>query len=148
MYERILVATDGSELAGKGLREALKLAKTCGGRLDIVTVSEPWAIGMYDAMGWTVGYEATPEYRETREKLAQDILKPALATAKTAGVEAQGHHVPDHYAGEGILAQADALKSEVIVMASHGRRGVGKLLLGSQTQYVLTHGTIPVLVIR
>ena len=63
MYKRILIATDGSELADKGLAKGLELAKDLNAEVDIVTVSEPWAVGMYDAMGWSVGYMNSPEYK-------------------------------------------------------------------------------------
>jgi len=81
MYKRILIATDGSELAEKGLAKGLELAKDLNAEVDIVTVSEPWAVGMYDAMGWSVGYMNTPEYKADREETAQKVLQPAQAAA-------------------------------------------------------------------
>ncbi|HBK46379.1 MAG TPA: universal stress protein UspA [Xanthomonadaceae bacterium] len=148
MYKRILIATDGSELATRGLQQGLQLAKANGASVDIVTVSEPWAMGMYDAMGWSVGYEASPEYKQEREEGAQAILKPALEAAAAAGVPAQSHHILDRYAAEGILQAAQDCGSDLIVMTSHGRRGMTRVLLGSQTIEVLTGSTVPVLVIR
>lgn len=71
MYKRILIAIDASELSHRGLFQGLELAKATGAKVDIVTVSEPWAMGMYDAMGWSVGYEASPEYRKEREAAAE-----------------------------------------------------------------------------
>lgn len=71
MYKRILIAIDASELSHRGLFQGLELAKATGAKVDIVTVSEPWAMGMYDAMGWSVGYEASPEYRTGREAAAE-----------------------------------------------------------------------------
>ena len=82
MYKRILIATDGSELADKGLAKGLELAKDLNAEVDIVTVSEPWAVGMYDAMGWSAGYEASPEYKQDREAAAQKILQPSLDAAR------------------------------------------------------------------
>jgi nucleotide-binding universal stress UspA family protein len=148
MYKRILIATDGSDLAGKGVDHGLALAAALQAKVDIVTVSEPWALGMYDAFGWTIGYEATPEYRETREALAQAILNPALEKARKAGVAAEGHHVLDRYAADGILEAAEQCGSDLIVLASHGRRGINRILLGSQAQLVATHGKVPVLMVR
>ncbi len=148
MYQRILIATDGSDLANRGLKQGLALAKTVGAHVDIVTVSEPWALGMYDAMGWSVGYEASPEYRTEREEAAQAILAPALETAAAAGVAASTHHVLDRYAAEGILDTAKNCDSDLIVMTSHGRRGMSRVLLGSQTVEVLTSSAVPVLVVR
>lgn len=71
MYKRILIAIDASELSHRGVFQGLELAKATGAKVDIVTVSEPWAMGMYDAMGWSVGYEASPEYRKEREAAAE-----------------------------------------------------------------------------
>ncbi|KQO00496.1 MULTISPECIES: universal stress protein [Stenotrophomonas] len=149
MYKRILIATDGSELAGKGLQKGLELAAQLGAAVDIVTVSEPWAVGMYDAMGWSAGYEASPEYKQDREAAAQKILQPSLDAARAAGVAGvQGHHVLDRYAADGIIETADTCGSDLLVMTSHGRRGVTRVLLGSQTAEVLARSTVPVLVIR
>ena len=78
MYARILITTDGSELAEKGLSKGLELAAQLGAQVDIVTVSEPWAVGMYDAMGWSAGYEASDEYKQDREDAAQKILQDEL----------------------------------------------------------------------
>ena len=148
MYARILIATDGSELAAKGLRKGAELAAQLGAQVDVVTVSEPWAVGMYDAMGWTVGYESSPEYRKLREEDAQKILQPAAAAAKAAGVACTTQHVLDRYAADGIIETAGKQGCDLVVMASHGRRGIGRLLIGSQTNEVLTRSKVPVLVIR
>ncbi|WP_282297843.1 universal stress protein [Stenotrophomonas sp. PS02289] len=148
MYKRILIATDGSELAAKGLDKGLELAKDLGAEVDIVTVSEPWAVGMYDAMGWSVGYMNSPEYKADRETSAQEILTPAKATADAQGIAANTVHVLDRYAADGIIDTATERSSDLIVMTSHGRRGVTRVLLGSQTAEVLARSTIPVLVIR
>lgn len=148
MYKRILIAIDGSELAARGLQHGLTLAKTTGSKVDIVTVSEPWTLGMYDAMGWSAGYENNPEYKQEREESAQAILNGALQAAADAGVEAESHHVLDRYAAEGILQAAQDLGTDLIVMTSHGRRGMSRVLLGSQTVEVLSGSSVPVLVIR
>ncbi|HYG05284.1 MAG TPA: universal stress protein [Stenotrophomonas sp.] len=148
MYKRILIALDDSELAQRGLQHGLGLAKATGAHVDILTVSEPWAMGMYDAMGWSVGYESSPEYRKEREDRAQTLLQPAMEAARAAGVAAEPRHVLDRYAAEGIIDTARECGSDLIVMTSHGRRGMSRVLLGSQTTEVLTHSTVPVLVIR
>ena len=104
MYARILIATDGSEVAAKGLRKCAELDAQLGAQVDVVTVSEPWAVGMYDAMGWTAGYEASDEYKQDREAAAQKILQPALEEVRAAGVAGvTGHHVLDRYAADGII---------------------------------------------
>ncbi len=148
MYTRILIATDGSELADKGLAKGLELAKDLNAEVDIVTVSEPWAVGMYDAMGWSVGYMNSPEYKADREEGAQKVLQPALAKAAEQGIKANPVHVLDRYAADGIIETAGERNSDLIVMTSHGRRGVTRVLLGSQTAEVLARSSLPVLVIR
>ncbi|AVQ08732.1 TPA: universal stress protein [Xanthomonas vasicola pv. zeae] len=148
MYKRILIAIDASELSHRGLFQGLELAKATGAKVDIVTVSEPWAMGMYDAMGWSVGYEASPEYRTGREAAAEKILRPALELAAAANIKATSRHVLDRFAAEGIVQTAKDCNSDLIIMTSHGRRGMQRMLLGSQTVEVLTHSSIPVLVIR
>lgn len=149
MYKRILIATDGSELSAKGLAKGLELAEQLNAHADIVTVSEPWAVGMYDAMGWSAGYEASPEYKKDREAAAQKILQPAVEVARALGISnVLSHHVLDRYAADGIIDTATACGSDLVVMTSHGRRGVTRVLLGSQTAEVLARSTVPVLVIR
>ena len=148
MYKRILIAVDGSPLSNRGLEKGLELAAGLGAEVDILNVCEPWAVGMYDAMGWSAGYENTPQYLEDRRKQAMEILEPAAAAAAAAGVKANVMHVVDRYAADGIIETAEKQGCDLIVMASHGRRGIGRLLIGSQTNEVLTRGTIPVLVIR
>lgn len=149
MYKRILIATDGSELAGKGLAKGLELAAQLGAHVDIVTVSEPWAVGMYDAMGWSAGYQASPEYRKDREEAAQQILQPAMRAAHAAGIhDVASYHVLDRYAADGIIDTAATCGSDLLVMTSHGHRGISRVLLGSQTMEVLARCKVPVLVVR
>jgi nucleotide-binding universal stress UspA family protein len=147
MYKRILIATDGSELADKGLAKGLELAKDLNAEVDIVTVSSrgpsacttPWA---------GAGYMNSPEYKADREEGAQKVLQPALAKAAEQGITANPVHVLDRYAADGIIETAGERNSDLIVMTSHGRRGVTRVLLGSQTAEVLARSTLPVLVIR
>ncbi|WP_305805763.1 universal stress protein [Stenotrophomonas sp. YIM B06876] len=149
MYKRILIATDGSDLSARGLDKGLELAAQLGAAVDIVTVSEPWAVGMYDAMGWSVGYETSPEYKKDREDAAQKILQPAVDVARASGIaNVVSHHVLDRYAADGIIETAETCGCDLIVMTSHGRRGVTRVLLGSQTTEVLVRTKLPVLVIR
>ena len=94
------------------------------------------------------GYMNSPEYKADRETSAQEILGPAKATADAQGITANIVHVLDRYAADGIIDTATERSSDLIVMTSHGRRGVTRVLLGSQTAEVLARSTIPVLVIR
>jgi nucleotide-binding universal stress UspA family protein len=148
MFKRILIAIDGSELANRGLDEGLSLAASVQGEVIIVTVTEPWAMNMYDATGWSIGIQDGPEYRKLRDGEAEQILKPALDRAAQAGVKAQGHHVADRHPAEGIVDIAQVQRCDLIVMTSHGRRGMSRAFLGSQTAEVLAHTKLPVLVVR
>lgn len=148
MYKRILIAVDGSPLSNRGLEKGLELAAGLGAEVDILNVCEPWAVGMYDAMGWSAGYENTPQYLEDRRKQAMEILEPAAAAAAAAGVKANVMHVVDRYAADGIIDAIASRNSDLVVLASHGRRGIRRALLGSQTAEVLARATVPVLVIR
>ncbi len=148
MYARILIAIDGSDLSMRGLEQGLALAAKLGSKVDLLTVSEPWAGGMADVQGWAVGYESGPEYRAEREQAANAILQPALDRAAAMEVEAEPVHVLDRFAADGILETIKSRKSDLVVMTSHGRRGVTRVLLGSQTVDVLTRSTVPVLVVR
>ena len=149
MYERILVATDGSEMSGRALDHALGLAKALGSQVTIVTVTEPAALvgGGYGAVAGTA-FDPIPELMEAQEAVAKSLLATAVATAKEAGIGAKTAYVNDSFPAEGIIATANSIDADLIVMGSHGRRGLGRLLLGSQTSNVLAHTTIPVLVTR
>ncbi|WP_024868474.1 universal stress protein [Pseudoxanthomonas suwonensis] len=148
MYDRILIATDGSELAGKGLAHGLGLAATLRVPVVVVTVTEPWMPAFDDAMALAADPDMQKQYQEGCARSAQRILQDALAQATSAGVACETVHVPDGYPSDAIVQAAADHKAGLIVMASHGRRGLGKVLLGSQTQSVLGRSTVPVLVVR
>jgi len=149
MYAQILIATDGSELAGHALVQGLKLAKALGSQVTVVTVTEPAAVvgGGYAAMAGT-GFDPIPELIEAQKKIAEDVLATAVTTANGQGVEVKTLLVDNSFPAEGIVAAAEKVSADLIVMASHGRRGLGRLLLGSQTSNVLAHSKVPVLVTR
>ncbi|MEL1266285.1 universal stress protein [Pseudoxanthomonas putridarboris] len=148
MYKRILIATDGSDLARKGLEHGLALAKALGAKVAVVTISEPVLAGYEDALGWGGVYAMQAEYSKAQEESAERVLKGALSAAEAAGVAATAVHLKDRQAAEGILEVARVQESDLIVMASHGRRGLGRLLLGSQANEVLIRSKVPVLVVR
>lgn len=149
MYAHILIATDGSELAARALDHGLGLAKALGSAVTIVTVTEPTAVlgGGYATVAGT-SFDPIPELLEAQESAAKDLLAKAEATASTAGVTAKTAYVNDSFPAEGIISTANSVGADLIVMGSHGRRGLGRLLLGSQTNNVLAHTAIPVLVTR
>lgn len=149
MYAHILVATDGSDLAARALDHALGLAKALGSAVTIVTVTEPTAVigGGYATVAGT-SFDPIPELLEAVETAAKEVLTKAAAVASAAGITAKTAYVNDSFPADGIISTANSVGADLIVMGSHGRRGLGRLLLGSQTSNVLAHTTIPVLVTR
>jgi nucleotide-binding universal stress UspA family protein len=145
MFKHILIATDGSELAGKAVATGLRLAKSLSAQVVAVVATEPWTsmVGG-DGMALTFPVE---EYEKSSAERAQGILTKVREDAAREGVSCETVHVVD-FPAEAILSTAKDKKCDLIVMASHGRRGISRMLLGSQTTRVVTLGTLPVLVCR
>ena len=150
MYSRILVATDGSELAGKGVEAGLALAKALRASVVLVTASEPWQdVYPGDPNGMALSSELRDDYRKSKQADCERILAQAQTRAKALGIDAvETVYVADRMAADAILETAEARGADLIVMASHGRSGLRKLLLGSQAQAVVSRGSLPVLVVR
>jgi nucleotide-binding universal stress UspA family protein len=144
MFKRILVPTDGSEITAKAINTAVDLAKAGGGQLFVVSVKEPFPYSAISEM------QPVPpqEFYDAQERIAAGRVKSVVDAAQAAGVACGGHTVEALHPWEAILDHAKAQQCDLIVMASHGRRGVAALLLGSETQRVLTHSTLPVLIVR
>ncbi|MCV2349535.1 universal stress protein [Paucibacter sp. Y2R2-4] len=144
MFKRILVPTDGSEISSKALDVAIGMARIHGSTLHALSVKEPFPYSAVSEM------QPTPpqEFFDAQERIASARIKAVLAAADTAGVTCEGHTIEALHAWEAIIEHASNKQCDLVVMASHGRRGVQALLLGSETQKVLTHCTIPVLVVR
>ncbi len=149
MYKKILIATDGSDLAQRALDHALQLAKIVGAEVTVVTIIEPSAMlgGGYANMAGTV-FDPIPEVIEAQKEAALKVLKTAEDKAIAAGVPVKTEYVDNAFPAEGIITEANKIGADLIVMGSHGRRGFGRLLLGSQTNEVLAHSKTPVLVTR
>jgi nucleotide-binding universal stress UspA family protein len=148
MHRHILIATDGSELATKALEHGLALAKRDNARVTVVTVTEPWS-------PLDIAHEARlrhPDpighFEELAAAAAKRILDDAAKRANAHGVACNCVHVKDQHPAEGIVTTAKDTGCDLIVMASHGRRGVRRLLLGGQAYEVLTHCTVPALIVR
>ena len=138
MYTHILIPTDGSELAGKGVQHGVALAKRIGAKVTILTVLPPDMI--------TADREVMEIRKERTQKHAEEVLGAvAMQTAGVACETIQVEHVDPYQA---IIDTADSKGCDLIVMASHGRRGISAIVLGSETVKVLTHCKIPVLVYR
>ena len=149
MYANIICAIDGSELSTKALRHALGLAAKTGGKVTAVTVTEPSVIVAPGAEIMMVDTSSIIEDLEkAKAETAKGILADAEGVATAAGVTVKGMHVANSTAADGVLHAAKEIKADLVVMGSHGRRGLGRLLLGSQASEVLAHADIPVLVVK
>jgi nucleotide-binding universal stress UspA family protein len=147
MYNHLLVAVDGSKLSAKAVMHAIGLARAVGASLTAFHASPGYPTPVY-ADGFAYAPMTRKEYNALCAKEADRILKPISVEAQEAGLECKPVHVIADAPWEAILAAARKYKCDAIVMASHGRRGVSAFLLGSETQKVLTHSKLPVLVVR
>jgi nucleotide-binding universal stress UspA family protein len=144
MFARILVPTDGSELSQKAARGAIELARQVNARIIGVTVVEPYS---YTTLS-EYRPEPAAEYERRAEALARERLEPLETGAKAANVEIETTVAHSFSPYEAIIETARRRQCDAIFMASHGRRGLSAILLGSETQKVLTHTDIPVMVYR
>ncbi|MGD9804961.1 MAG: universal stress protein [Hyphomicrobiaceae bacterium] len=145
MYKHILIATDGSELAHKAMVQGFALAKSLGSTVTVVTVTEPWTAVVPGEMGMAFPIE---EFEKGASENAATILAAAKKEADAAGVTADTVHMADQYPADGIIGTAKEKACDLIVMASHGRRGLSRLLIGSQANQVVVHSEVPVLIVR
>lgn len=147
MYRHILVPIDGSELSAKAISTAIALARSTGARLTGL-YAVPEYIPPVDAMVPVATFPSPDEYAKQAEVEADMVLKEFVDACQAAGLPCERSHGIDSHPWRLILATAVARGCDLIVMSSHGRRGLSALLLGSETQKVLTHGALPVLVVR
>jgi nucleotide-binding universal stress UspA family protein len=147
MYKHILVATDGSKLSQKAVTHAIALAQALGAKLTVFYASPDYPLPAY-ADGVVYEPVSKKEYAALATQEAEKILSAIAQKAEAGGLECATVHTIAPAPWEAILAAAKKAKADAIVMASHGRRGVSALLLGSETQKVLTHSKIPVIVVR
>ncbi|RFC64693.1 MULTISPECIES: universal stress protein [Mesorhizobium] len=148
MYTHLLIAVDGSELAEKGARHGLALAKPLGAKVTVLTVTEPLgALAMEAAIAGGVR-DPLVSYDLQMDEHVHRIDQTISAHAEELGVEIELARETDESPAEAIVRAAQLKECDLIVMASHGRRGLNRLLLGSQTTKVLASTTIPVLVVR
>ena len=145
IVQNILVPTDGSDLAVKAVEQGVLFAKEIGAKITAVTVTEPFHLLSVASSQ----LEYTPiEYKKHAEAYAEKVLGTVSAVAKSAGVACETLHIEHEHIYQAIIDAAEARRCDLIVMASHGRRGVSAVVLGSETIKVLTHSKIPVLVYR
>ena len=147
MYTNLLVPTDGTKLSDKAVAQSIALAQALKAKLTVFHASPDYPMPVY-AEGVSVEMISRREYSKRAKEEAQKVLDRVVAKAASAGVDATGVHAIAASPWEAILACAKKSKCDAIVMASHGRRGLAGLLLGSETTKVLTHSKLPVLVVR
>lgn len=147
MYKHLLLPTDGSKLSEKAAKQAVELAAALGARITAFYVAPPYPIPYYPE-GVIVEPLSVKDYEKMTAQQAARILARIAKLAATAGVPCAGAHIIQDAPWEAILAAAKKHKCDAIVMASHGRRGITGMILGSETQKVLTHSKLPVLVVR
>ncbi len=145
MFKHILIATDGSDLAKKAVTQAFALAAPLGARVTAIYVTEPWVAV---APGEVAMAFPVHEYEESVAANAAQILSAVETEAEAQGVACTTLHVKDQFPAEGIIDTAEKQGCDLIVMASHGRRGLMRMLLGSQAIKVLTGSKVPVLICR
>ncbi len=147
MYQRILVATDGSTLSKKAVTSAIALAATCGAELVALKVVPRYPQTYFEG-SIPLSVEEISRVETQWAQAAQMQLAGVEKAAKAKGVVSRSITVKSDVVSDAIIAAAKKQKADLIVMASHGRKGIKRLLLGSETQQVLTHSQLPVLVLR
>jgi len=145
MFKHIFIPTDGSDLSRKAMLYGMQLAKLTGGKVTAFTVRAPYVVSSMD-FGSAIGTQES--FDEETKAYAKRVLEQAEMAAQVAGVTLETVEEIHDQPFRAIVDSAAANHCDLIVMASHGRRGVSALLLGSETQKVLTHSKIPVLVYR
>ena len=144
MFKRILVPTDGSDITAKAVNTAVSLAKSLSAKIYAISVKEPFPYSAISEM------QPTPpqEFFDAQERIAAKRVQAVVDTCKAAGLNCEAHTVEALHPWEAIIDHAKRQECDLVVMASHGRRGVAALLLGSETQKVLTHSQVAVLIVR
>ena len=145
MYEHILICTDGSGAGEKAVEQGLELAGLAKAKVTAIKVTEMWSA--LDVAGKD-GLARIEHYEKLAAEAATKVLQGVASAAKRAGVDCETLHVADSHPAAGILATATARGCDLIVMGSHGRRGLDRLLVGSQANNVVNHTHVTVLVCR
>jgi len=145
MYQRILVPVDGSDISDCGLQEAMRLARDQNAKLRLIhVVNELAVVGTYDGVVYSTDLIQT--LRDNGNKMlskAADKVKAVGLQVETALIEGHGGH-----AGDAIVRDAQQWPADIIVLGTHGRRGMARLLMGSDAEQVVRHSTVPVLLAK
>jgi nucleotide-binding universal stress UspA family protein len=149
MHKHILVPTDGSETAQRGVDYALALARDLGAKVTVLTITDPYSRdGITARASWIRSDEQVNEFNRGQKEAADKVLKKVKADAGKMGVDIALLQVSEARPAEAILQTAAVRGAHLIVIGSHGRRGINRFLLGSQTAEVLAHAVVPVLVVK
>jgi nucleotide-binding universal stress UspA family protein len=144
MFKHILVPVDGSPTAQLAVEKAIGLAKAFGSRVTAIFVINPYP---FTGIGTDFAY-GQADYLSAATAEANAAIKAAKTAFEAAGLEVDTSVIEAHTAWRGVVQSADSMQADLIVMGSHGRSGLEKLVLGSVTQAVLSHIKLPVLVVR
>jgi nucleotide-binding universal stress UspA family protein len=147
MFRRILCATDGSKRSAHAVKTAAALAHGSGALLTLVHVTPDYRTPYYPD-GVMIDWPSEKDYKRDCKAAADKVFARDAAAAQKEGVEVEAMHLFGDSPADEILAAAKKAKADLIVMASHGRKGFEALLLGSETQKVLARSNVPVLVVR
>ena len=147
MYQRILVATDGSELSDKAVQHALNLADAFAAELIALRIVPHYPTAYFEG-GMALARQDMEAVEKQWEEEAQANVNAVRSEGQKRQVKVKALTIKAELVGEAIVTAAQQHKADLVVMASHGRKGIKRLLLGSETQHVLTHSHTPVLVLR
>ncbi|MDP1527363.1 MAG: universal stress protein [Rhodocyclaceae bacterium] len=147
MFKHILVPTDGSALSTDTVKKAIEFAREAGARITFFYAKPEYPVSFYGE-GALIDPTTPEKFAELAEEQAQTLLASAESQAKSREVPCASVAITSDVPYEAIIAATEQAGCDMIFMASHGRRGISGLLLGSETQKVLTHSTVPVLVYR
>jgi nucleotide-binding universal stress UspA family protein len=147
MYQRILIPTDGSKLSAKAVQTAQQLAELTGAQLLFLNVVPRYPVSYFEG-GMSVTAGEVGQIEKQWADKAQAMVDQLKVKAEARGLKAKAMTVKSDLVAEAVIASAKKNKCDLIVMASHGRKGIKRLLLGSETTHVLTHSPLPVLVLR
>jgi nucleotide-binding universal stress UspA family protein len=148
MYKKILISTDGSKFGTKAVSHGVNLAKSVGASVTIITTTEMWSAVDMAKAARSGSANPIDAYEKAAADAAKKILSAAQAVAEKAGVKADTVHISDQHPADAIIKTAAAKKSNLIIVGSHGRRGIEKVLMGSVASQVITYSDIPVLVVK
>jgi len=148
MYKSILVPIDGSRLSEKAAKEAVSLAKSVGAKITLFHCVADFPAPVYAESAILAAQVTAGQYRKEAVRHAEEVLAKAARKLEGTGLTVDTLNAVNDLPYEAIIAAAAKKKCDLIIMASHGRRGVTGFLLGSETQKVLTHSKVPVLVVR